>query len=102
MNTQIRKIYHEHLLTSNTKELEQEIIKHGVSSELLSSLADSLFGDGNYLRALSCYIKLLSLEPENARVWNKLAVTFIKLNEFNTAVEMSRIAHTLINKEISE
>ena len=51
---------------------------------------------------MSCYLKLLSFELENARTWNKLAVIFIKLEEHKSAIELSRIAHRLICKEMND
>ena len=61
------------------EELEKNIVEKGDCSSLTRKLAEAHFKEGNYLRALSCYLKLLSFEPENARIWNKLAVIFIKL-----------------------
>ncbi|NHJ32211.1 MAG: tetratricopeptide repeat protein [Asgard group archaeon] len=88
--------------TSLIEELEKSIIDNGDSSTLVRKLAEAHFNEGNYLRSLSCYLKLLSFEPENARIWNKLAVIFIKLEEHKSAVELSRIAHRLISKETND
>jgi len=89
-------------LDLSAKELEIKIIKDGESLELIRELADSHYREGNYLRALVCYTKLLSFEPGNARVWNKIAVIFIRLNEPTSAIALSRIAHRLITKEMTE
>ena len=82
-------------------ELETKIQTVGDCKSLIKELADNHFSEGNYLRALSCYLKLLSFEPQDARTWNKLAVVFIKLEDFKSAMELSRIAHRLINKELA-
>jgi Flp pilus assembly protein TadD len=100
MNTRSSNLNQEIILSSSTSNIEKKIIENGESNALIRELADGHFQESNFLRALSCYIKLLSLEPNNPRVWNKLAITFIKLEEFNTAIEMSRIAHKLINIEM--
>ena len=60
--------------TLQIEELEKRIVERGDNSLLVKKLADAHFKEGNYLRALSCYLKLLSFNPENARTWNKLAV----------------------------
>ncbi len=92
----------EYTQTSQIEELEKNIVENGDSSSLIKKLAEVHFKEGNYLRALSCYLKLLSFDPENARTWNKLAVIFIKLEEHKSAIELSRIAHRLICKEMND
>lgn len=92
----------EYKQTSQIEELEKNIVENGDSSLLIKKLADAHLKEGNYLRALSCYLKLLSFDPENARTWNKLAVIFIKLEEHKSAIELSRIAHRLICKEMND
>ncbi len=92
----------EYKQTSQIEELERSIVENGDSSRLVKKLAEVHYKEGNYLRALSCYLKLLSFDPENARVWNKLAVIFIKLEEHKSAIELSRIAHRLICKEMND
>jgi len=92
----------EYKQTSQIEELEKRIVENGDCSPSIKKLADAHFKEGNYLRALSCYLKLLSFDPENARIWNKLAVIFIKLEEHKSAIELSRIAHRLICKEMSD
>lgn len=89
-------------VTPKSHKLEEEIIEHGESKELTKKLAECHFKEGNYLRALNLYLKILTYEPENARIWNKLAVTFIKLEEFDLATDMSRIAFRMINKKQEE
>ncbi|MFW9922980.1 MAG: tetratricopeptide repeat protein [Candidatus Thorarchaeota archaeon] len=66
----------------------------------LTQYANEYFQDKKYLKAVGCYLKLLSYNPQNARIWNKLAVCFIQLGEYKTAEEMSRIAFKLINEEM--
>ena len=92
----------EYKKTSQIEELEKSIVENGECSSLIKKLADVHFKEGNYLRAMSCYLKLLSFDPENARTWNKLAVIFIKLEEHKSAIELSRIAHRLICKEMND
>ncbi|NHJ84237.1 MAG: tetratricopeptide repeat protein [Asgard group archaeon] len=83
--------------------LEQQLMEGNNNPEKqLRKLAEFLFLDGNYLRALSCYLKLLSFNPTNARIWNKLAVIFLKLGEKQAAIDMSRIAFRLINRQLEE
>ena len=79
--------------------LEQALLFGECNPNILKNLAEQHFESANYLRALSCYLKLLSFEPENARIWNKIAVVFIKIGNFSSAIDMSRIAYRLINKE---
>ena len=79
--------------------LEQALLLEECDPNILKNLADQHFKTGNYLRALNCYLKLLSFEPENAFTWNKIAVVFIKIGKFSSAMDMSRIAFRLINKE---
>lgn len=78
--------------------LEHSNIK-GENSRDLTDIAEIYFQEKNFLKALSCYLTLLTNNPHNARIWNKLAICFIKLGEYKTAEEMSRIAYKLINKE---
>ncbi len=92
----------EYKQTSQIEELEKNIVENGECNSLIKKLADVHFKEGNYLRAMSCYLKLLSFDPENARTWNKLAVIFIKLEEHKSAIELSRIAHRLICKEMND
>ena len=92
----------EYKQTSQIEELEKNIVENGECSSLIKKLAAVHFKEGNYLRAMSCYLKLLSFDPENARTWNKLAVIFIKLEEHKSAIELSRIAHRLICKEMND
>jgi Flp pilus assembly protein TadD len=92
-------LHQDYTQTSLIEELEKKIVESGDSNSLVKKLADAHYKEGNYLRALSCYLKLLSSDPENARIWNKLAVIFIKLEEHKSAVELSRIAHRMISKE---
>ncbi len=80
-------------------ELEQNLILDDTNSDLLLQLAQEHFDIGNYLRALNCFFKALSFEPENGRIWNKLAVVFIKLGNFSAAMNLSRIAYRLITQE---
>ena len=82
-------IFQEYKQSSLIEDLEKRIVEKGDSSRLIKKLAEAHFKEGNYLRSLSCYLKLLSYEPENARIWNKLAVIFIKLEEHKSAVELS-------------
>ena len=83
-------------------ELETKIQSNSNCKALIKELADNHYKEGNYLRALSCYLKLLSFEPQNARVWNKLAVVFLRLEDYKSTIELSRIAHRLINKEMGK
>lgn len=69
------------------------------NSHNLTEIAEMNFQEKNYLKALNYYLKILTYNPYNARIWNKIAVCFIQLGEFRTAEEMSRIAFKLINKE---
>ena len=92
----------EYKQSSVIEELEKRIVEKGDNNRLVKKLAEAHYKEGNYLRALSCYLNLLSFEPENARIWNKLAVIFIKLEEHKAAVELSRIAHRLICKETKD
>ncbi|MBK5114754.1 MAG: tetratricopeptide repeat protein [Candidatus Heimdallarchaeota archaeon] len=102
VNSSKADLYQEYKQTSQIEELEKRLVENGDNSSLIKKLADAHFREGNYLRALSCYLKLLSFDPENARTWNKLAVIFIKLEEHKSAVELSRIAHRLICKEMKD
>ncbi len=104
MNANSSKVemYQEYKHSSIIEELEKSIVEKGESSRLIKKLAEAHYKEGNYLRSLSCYLKLLSFEPENARIWNKLAVIFIKLEEHKAAIELSRIAHRLICKELND
>jgi Flp pilus assembly protein TadD len=102
VNSSKADLYQEYKQTSQIEELEKRLVESGDNSSLIKKLADAHFREGNYLRALSCYLKLLSFDPENARTWNKLAVIFIKLEEHKSAVELSRIAHRLICKEMKD
>ena len=97
-----KEIYNEFSYNPQIIELETKIQAVGDCRALIKKLADHHFNDGNYLRSLSCYLKLLSFDPQNARIWNKLAVVFIKLEDFKSAMELSRIAHRLINKELAK
>ncbi|MHA1243558.1 MAG: tetratricopeptide repeat protein [Candidatus Heimdallarchaeota archaeon] len=81
---------------------ENSLIQEGLNIDTLWQLADCHYLEGNFLRALNCYLKLLSFEPENARIWNKLAVVFIRLGETKAAVDMSRIAYRMINNQYFE
>ena len=78
---------------------ENLLINEGMDFDTLWRLADCHYLEGNYMRSLNCYLKLLSFQPENARIWNKMAVIFIRLGETKAAIDMSRIAHRLINKQ---
>ena len=80
-------------------DLEQSLILDEANSDLIKELAQEHFDTGNYLRALNCFFKVLSFEPDNPRIWNKLAVVFIKLGNFNSAMDFSRIAYRLISQE---
>ncbi len=79
--------------------MEQNLILNNTNSELLIQLAQEHFDTGNYLRSLNYFFRALSFEPENARIWNKLAVIFIKLENFSVAMNLSRIAYRLICQE---
>lgn len=57
---------------------------------------------GNYWQSLNYFITLLSFNPRNAYIWNKIAVIFLKLEKFESAMEISRIAYWLINCELNE
>ncbi|MGC9778159.1 MAG: tetratricopeptide repeat protein [Candidatus Heimdallarchaeota archaeon] len=96
------EIYREYSYNSQIVELETKIQSKSNCKSLIKELADNHYKEGNYHRALSCYLKLLSFEPQNARVWNKLAVVFLRLEDYKTAMELSRIAHRLINKEMGK
>ena len=102
VNSSKVEVCQEYKQTSQIEELEKNIVENGECSSSIRKLADVHFKEGNYLRALSCYLKLLSFDPENARTWNKLAVIFLKLEEHKSAIELSRIAHRLICKEMND
>ena len=78
---------------------ENMLVQEGMNFDTLWYLAECHYLEGNFMRALNCYLKLLSFEPENARIWNKMAVVFIRLGETKAAIDMSRIAYRLINKQ---
>lgn len=101
MTIKIDKLKPNFTTTKNKKiiKLEQSLILNNTDSGLLKQLAQEHFDTGNYLRSLNCFLKALSFEPENARIWNKLAVVFIKLGNFSAAMDLSRIAYRLINQE---
>lgn len=80
-------------------DLEQSLILDDANSDLHKQLAQEYFDTGNYLRALNGFFKVLSFEPGNAKTWNKLAVVFIKLGYFSSAMDFSKIAYRLINQE---
>lgn len=101
MTLKTDKLKHDFTIIRNQKiiELEQNLILDDTNSDLIKQLGQEHFDTGNYLRALNCFFKALSFEPENPSIWNKLAVVFIKLGNFNSAKDFSRIAYRLINQE---
>ncbi|MBN1330528.1 MAG: hypothetical protein JXA54_13725 [Candidatus Heimdallarchaeota archaeon] len=86
-------------LDNGTIALENRITTFGENKNFIKELAARHFEEGNHYRALSCYFKLLEFEPRNAKIWNKIAVIFIKLENFETAIEFSKIAYRLINND---
>ena len=80
------------------KTLEQTLLLEQKNIQTLKDLANQYFSIGNFHRALNCYLRLLAFEPENAKIWNKIAVTFLKLGKYQAAMEMSRVAYHLITK----
>lgn len=82
-------------------DLEKRIIIEGESKELLYSLAEGYYRKEHFNRALNYYLRLLFYEPKNAHIWNKLAVTFLKLEMFDQAIVMSKIAYKFINDKPS-
>ncbi|MHA1154762.1 MAG: tetratricopeptide repeat protein [Candidatus Heimdallarchaeota archaeon] len=101
MTLKTDKLKHNFTSIKNQKiiDLEQNLILDDTNSDLLKQLGQEHFDTGNYLRALNCFFKALSFEPKDASIWNKLAVVFIKLGNFSTAIDLSRIAYRLINQE---
>ena len=97
MNVKNKEISTQNNLKDTIALCEHSLIQEGLCVDTLWRLANCHYLDGNYLRALNCYLRLLSFEPENARIWNKMAIVFIKLGETKAAVDMSRIAHKMIN-----
>ncbi|NHJ39611.1 MAG: tetratricopeptide repeat protein [Asgard group archaeon] len=93
------EIHHQSEDNLSIIDLERKIIIEGESKELLENLADGYYKKERFKRALNYYLKLLAYEAENAHIWNKLAVTFLKLEMFDQAIEMSKIAYRLINKK---
>lgn len=106
-STSLKELYYllnDQLKYSNT--INDRLIEYfnlcsdGEVIQSLTQYANEYFQDKKYLKAVGCYLKLLSYNPQNARIWNKLAVCFIQLGEYKTAEEMSRIAFKLINEEM--
>ncbi|NHK31830.1 MAG: tetratricopeptide repeat protein [Asgard group archaeon] len=79
--------------------LERKIILEGENKELLQKLAEEYYRKEQFSRALNYYLKLLAYESKNARIWNKLAVIFLKMEMYEQAIEMSKIAYRIINIE---
>ena len=80
-----------------TNFFEKQLQENSDNISLWLSLADSYFKKEKYARALSCYMKILSYEPKNAFIWNKIAVVFLKMGENKSAIDISRIAFQMIN-----
>ena len=80
------------------KTMEQRLLLEQRNLQILKELANQHFSNGNFYRALNYYMRLLSFEPHNARIWNKIAVVFLKLGKNQAAMEMSRVAYRLITK----
>ncbi|HUT80872.1 MAG TPA: hypothetical protein VMZ29_06695 [Candidatus Bathyarchaeia archaeon] len=97
VKTEELEILQDNHLKSRAVLLEKKIITNGENKNLIKELAAKHYEEGNYLRALSCYIKLLEYEPRNAKNWNRIAVIFIRLEKYKTAIEFSKIAYRLIN-----
>jgi len=102
MNVKNEEISTQIDLKDNIALYENLLIQEGLDFDTLWQLANCHYLEGNFLRSLNCYLKLLSFEPENARIWNKMAVVFIRLGETKAAVDMSRIAYRMINKQYCE
>ena len=80
------------------KTLEQMLLLEQKDLQILKELANQHFSNGNFYRALNYYMRLLSFEPNNASIWNKIAVVFLKLGRNQAAMEMSRVAYHLVTK----
>jgi tetratricopeptide (TPR) repeat protein len=79
--------------------LERKILLEGENKELLLKIAEEYYSKEQFSRALIYYLKLLAYESTNARIWNKLAVIFLKMEMYDQAIEISKIAYRLINIE---
>lgn len=101
------KIKEEHLDVTfqNIIGNETNLEKLSTNKEYFISLFESgnnYLNSGNYWQSFGYFMTLLSIDPRNAFIWNKLAIIFIKLEKYDTAIEMSRIAYKLINCESTE
>jgi Flp pilus assembly protein TadD len=83
-------------------DLEDLLILTGESKELLLLLAETCYNKNLFSRAVNYYFKLLSYEPDNPRFWNKIAVSFLQLKKIEQAIEISKIAYRLIDREMNE
>ncbi|NHJ47040.1 MAG: tetratricopeptide repeat protein [Asgard group archaeon] len=86
---------------ASIRTLEDKLLDQGESKELLFTLAEIYYQNKQFTRALNYYLKLLPYDPGNARFWNKVAVIFLRLKKYEEAIDISRIAHRLIDKEIN-
>jgi tetratricopeptide (TPR) repeat protein len=86
------------LKESKNKELVELIIKGEGTYAVWEKLANSYFQSGNYSQALNCYMRLIALAPESPFAWNKLAVTFLKMGNLQSARSLSKLAFKLAEK----
>ena len=69
------------------KEVEagKPIVKAGLSSEALILKADQLFERKRYKKAEELYIKAAALDPNNAKIYNRLGVIYLEEKNFKDA-----------------
>ncbi|NHJ03306.1 MAG: hypothetical protein EAX90_00625 [Candidatus Heimdallarchaeota archaeon] len=102
------KIKEEEYLDDSLQDItrnESNLEKLSTNKEYFISLFESgnnYLNSGNYWKSFSNFMTLLYIDPQNAFIWNKLAIVFIKLEKFDTAMAISRIAYKLINCESTE
>ncbi|MBD3193153.1 MAG: hypothetical protein GF308_21145 [Candidatus Heimdallarchaeota archaeon] len=81
-------------------ELQKAILTEKDNIEAWKQLGELYFKEENYSRALSCYFQLTSLSPKDPSNWNKLAVTFLQMDEPKLASKIAKIAfHLALQQE---
>lgn len=79
-------------------ELQKIILSDKDNVDAWKQLGECYFKEKDYSKALSCYFQVTSLAPKDPMSWNKLAVTFLQMDEPKLASNIAKIAFHLALK----